>query len=115
MESSLNFFKKRHTKLLLLLVLLDLVATMVWFYFFGIDELNPILIEPLNKSLMRFTSLKLLLSLPSIYLFNKYLPPNPAKGGGKLAQIGMGISLFAYIAVSLIHYYLLINILLPLS
>jgi len=81
---------------------------MVWFYFFGIDELNPILVEPINKSLLRFTFFKLLLSLPSIYLFNKYLPT-------KLAQIGIGISLSVYIGVSLIHYYLLINILFPLS
>ncbi|MAG24043.1 hypothetical protein CMI47_00545 [Candidatus Pacearchaeota archaeon] len=108
MESHSIYFKKHHTKLLLLLVLLDLVATMVWFYFFGIDELNPILVEPINKSLLRFTFFKLLLSLPSIYLFNKYLP-------NKLAQIGIGISLSAYTLISIIHYYLLINILFPLS
>ena len=100
-------FKKRHTILLVFLVLLDLIATMVWYYHFGISELNPILCGPIESSSIYFASLKLGMSLPSIYLLDKFIYK-------KIAQAGMAILLLSYIAVSIIHYYLLINILMPI-
>ena len=68
-----KFFKQRHTKLLLILVLLDLLATIIWYYFFDIPEMNPILSGPIEKSMSKFVFTKLALSLPSIYLLNKFL------------------------------------------
>jgi len=99
-----KFFKRRHTKLLLILVLLDLIATMVWFCYFDIPELNPILSGPIEKSLINFVITKLTLSLPSIYLINKYLHK-------RISQLGVGLLLTAYIGVSLFHYFIFITLL----
>jgi len=98
-----SFFKRRHTKLLLVLVLIDLLATMVWFYCFDIPELNPILAGPIDKSLLNFAMTKLIISLPSIYLINKFLHK-------KISQVGIALLLTAYIAVSIIHYYIFIKL-----
>jgi len=98
-----KFFKRRHSKLLLILVSLDLLATMVWFCFFDIAELNPILSGPIEKSLLNFVVTKLMLSLPSIYLLNKFLHK-------KVSQIGMGLLLCAYISVSIAHYYIFVKV-----
>jgi hypothetical protein len=97
-------FKRRHTKLLLILVLLDLLATMVWFCYFDIPEFNPVLAGPIQKSLLNFVITKLALSLPSIYLINKFLHK-------RVSQIGVGLLLSAYIAVSIFHYYIFIQLL----
>ncbi len=99
-----SFFKQRHTKLLLVLVLLDLLATMVWFHYYEISELNPILSPRIESSLLEFALLKLALSLPSIFILNKFL-------NKKITQYGIGLLLTAYIAVSFIHYYIFISIL----
>ena len=99
-----SFFKHRHTKLLLILVLIDLLATMVWFCCFNVPELNPVLSGPIEKSLLNFVVTKLSLSLPSIYLINKFLHK-------KISQIGIALLLTAYIAVSIFHYYIFIKLL----
>ncbi len=99
-----SFFKHRHTKLLLVLVLIDLLATMVWFCCYDVPELNPVLSGPIEKSLLNFVITKLTLSLPSIYLLNKFLY-------NRLSQLGIGILLVAYFAVSIFHYYIFINLL----
>jgi len=98
-----SFFKRRHTKLLLVLVLIDLLATMVWFCCFDVPELNPILSGPINESLLNFAMTKLAISLPSIYLINKFLHK-------KVSQVGIAFLLVAYIAVSIIHYYIFIKL-----
>jgi hypothetical protein len=98
-----SFFKRRHTKLLLVLVLIDLLATMVWFCCFDVPELNPILSGPINESLLNFAMTKLIISLPSIYLINKFLYK-------RVSQIGIALLLTAYIAVSIIHYYIFIKL-----
>ena len=97
----LSFFKQRHTKLLLMLVLFDLLATIVWFVCYDIPELNPILAGPIQKSILNFAVTKLALSLPSIYLLNKYIYH-------KFSQWGLGILLMAYFGVSIFHYYIFI-------
>jgi len=99
-----SFFKQRHTKLLLMLVLFDLIATIVWFACYDIPELNPVLSGPIEKSLLNFVITKLTLSLPSIYLLNKFLY-------NRLSQLGIGILLVAYFAVSIFHYYIFIHLL----
>ena len=99
-----KFFKRRHTKLLLVLVFLDLIATMVWFTYFNIPELNPVLSGAIEKSQLNFVITKLSLSLPSIYLINKYLHK-------RISQLGVGLLLIAYIGVSIFHYFIFINLL----
>jgi hypothetical protein len=98
-----KFFKQRHTKLLLALVLLDLFATIIWYYFFDIPEMNPILSGPIDKSIANFIFTKLALSLPSLYLINKFLYK-------RVSQIGMALLLFSYIGISIIHYFIFIKI-----
>jgi hypothetical protein len=99
-----GFFKSRHTKLLLILVLLDLLATLVWFCCFDIPELNPVLAGPIQESLLNFVMTKLALSLPSIYLLNRFLYK-------RISQLGVGLLLVIYFAISIFHYYIFINIL----
>lgn len=98
-----KFFKKSHTKLLLYLVLIDLLSTMVWSAWFGVPELNPILANPLEGSLVYFVLIKLGLSLPGIYLLNKFILK-------KVSQIGLAILLVAYLSVAILHYYICINL-----
>jgi len=97
-----SFFKQRHTKLLLMLVLFDLIATIVWFACYDIPELNPVLSGPIEKSLLNFVITKLTLSLPSIYLLNKFLHK-------RVSQIGIALLLTAYTAVSILHYWIFIK------
>ena len=97
----MSFFKHRHTKLLLILVLIDMLATMVWFFYFDIPELNPILAGPIEQSLLSFAVTKLAISLPSIYLLNKFL-------FNRVTQIGLALLLSAYLFVSIVHYYIFI-------
>jgi hypothetical protein len=96
-------FEKRHIKILLMLISLDLVATLVWFYFFDIPELNPILIGPINKSPINFVITKLLMSLPSIWLLFRFIEK-------RVSQIGIGILLGSYISVSIFHYFIFIKL-----
>ena len=98
-----KIFKRRHTKLLLILVLLDLLATMVWFCFYDIPELNPVLAGPINRSLLNFVITKLALSLPSIYLINKFLHK-------RISQVGVGLLLSAYVSGSIFHYYIFVKL-----
>jgi hypothetical protein len=84
-------------------VLIDLLATMVWFRCFDVPELNPILSGPINESLLNFAMTKLIISLPSIYLLNKFLHK-------KVSQVGIAFLLVAYIAVSIMHYYIFIKL-----
>ena len=80
---------------------------MIWYYHFGISEMNPILSGPIEESAIHFALLKLSMSLPSIYLLDKFIYK-------KIAQAGMAILLTSYIGVSLLHYSLLINVLMPM-
>ena len=56
-----KFFKRRHSKLLLILVAIELLATLVWFCCFDIPELNPVLAGPINESLLNFVMTKILI------------------------------------------------------
>lgn len=98
-----SFFKSRHTKLLLILVAIDLLATLVWFCCFDIPELNPVLAGPINESLLNFVMTKLALSLPSIYLLDKFLYK-------RISQLGIGLLLVIYFAISIFHYYIFIKL-----
>lgn len=98
-----KIFNKRHTKLLLWLILIDLVATVIWFYFFNIPELNPILEGPINNSIGQFVLTKLALSLPSVYILNKFIQ-------NVLSQVGLALLLTSYVGVSIIHYFILIKL-----
>ena len=96
MSVLLQYFKKRHLRTLTLLILLDLIATITWFVVFGIEEANPLLAEQIKESPIKFATIKLGLSIPGIYILNKYIK----KG---IAQSGIAILLFSYYMVALIH------------
>jgi hypothetical protein len=78
---------------------------MLWYTSFGLQEANPILVSSIENSLLRFTLVKLMLSLPGIWLLNKYLDR-------LIAQRGLAILLVAYFGIYLIHCFVLINIIL---
>lgn len=96
MSVLLHYFSSKHIRILSLLILLDLIATLTWFLVFGIEEANPLLAEQIKESPLNFAVIKLGLSLPGIYILNKYLKKN-------IAQRGLAILLVAYYLVAIIH------------
>jgi hypothetical protein len=76
--------------------MLDLIATLTWYYFFGIEEANPLLSAHIKDSPASFILIKLGLSLPGIYLLDKYIKT-------KLVQGGIALLLLCYSAVAMIH------------
>ena len=91
-----QYFKKKHLRILLLLIALDLIATLTWYYFFGIEEANPILASSIEESPLKFSLIKLGFSLPGIYILSKYI-----KRG--LAQGGIAVLLTCYYLVAILH------------
>jgi len=96
MTKVIQYFKQVHIRILLLLIVLDLIATLNWYFFFGIEEANPLLSAQIKDSPASFVFIKLGLSLPGLYLLNKYISK-------KLAQSGIGLLLLCYSAVAIIH------------
>jgi len=95
---------KRHVIILLLLITVDMLATMIWYSFAGIGEANPVLIGPIEHSLLSFVLVKLAMSLPGLlFLFRKI------KMG--IAQIGLGVLLAWYTLIFCIHWYILMALL----
>jgi len=97
------FFKKKHVRILLLLVTLDLLATLMWFIWYDIPELNPILSPQIEASPIQFVLTKLALTLPGVYLLSKFIHK-------KISQWGVGFLLTAYTAVSILHYIIFIKV-----
>ena len=75
---------------------MDLIATLLWYNFYGIEEANPLLDTHIKESSLRFTILKLGLSVPGLYFLWKYLDK-------KISQVGLGLLLLVYAAVGIIH------------
>ena len=91
-----KYFKTKDLRVLVLLIILDLIATLLWYNFYGIEEANPLLDEHIKESSLRFSLLKLGLSIPGVYFLWKYI-------GNRLAQIGIGLLLLVYIFVGILH------------
>ena len=96
MSLLLQYFKKKHIRILLLLIMLDLIATLTWYYCFGIEEANPVLASSIKESPVKFTLIKLGFSFPGIFILNKYIKR-------KLAQGGIGFLLVCYYLVAILH------------
>jgi hypothetical protein len=96
MTKVIQYFKQVHIRILLLLIILDLIATLNWYFFFGIEEANPLLSAQIKDSPASFVFIKLGLSLPGLYLLNKYIKK-------KIAQSGIGLLLLCYSVVAMIH------------
>jgi hypothetical protein len=96
MTKVIQYFKQVHIRILLLLIVLDLIATLNWYFFFGIEEANPLLSSQIRDSPASFVLIKLGLSLPGLYLLNKYI-------NKKIAQSGIGLLLLCYSVVAIIH------------
>jgi len=96
MSNVIQYFKQSHLRILLLLIVLDLIATLNWYFFFGIEEANPLLSAQIKDSPASFVFIKLGLSLPGLYLLNKYI-------NKKIAQSGIGLLLLCYSVVAIIH------------
>jgi hypothetical protein len=96
MTRVLKYFKQTHIRILLLLIILDLIATICWYFFFGIEEANPFLADQIKDSPANFVLIKLGLSLPGLFLLNKYI-------NKRIAQCGIALLLLCYSAVAIIH------------
>jgi hypothetical protein len=60
------------------------------------EEANPLLSAQIKDSPASFVFIKLGLSLPGLYLLNKYI-------NKKIAQSGIGLLLLCYSVVAIIH------------
>ena len=96
MAKIIRYFQRTHLRILLLLIMLVLIATLNWYYFFGIEEANPLLSAQIKDSPAAFILIKLGLSFPGLYLLNKYIDK-------KLAQGGIALLLLCYSIVAIIH------------
>ena len=47
MSNVIRYFKQSHLRILLLLIVLDLIATLNWYFFFGMEEANPLVVAGL--------------------------------------------------------------------
>lgn len=107
MSNVRRLFKLRHIRLLTLLIVLDLIATIIWFVYFGIEEANPLLESSIKESPLKFAVIKLGLSVPGLYILANHIEK-------KVAQGGIGILLFFYSLVAIIHFFIL-TVVLPSS
>lgn len=94
-----SYLTSKHVRILSLLILLDLIATLTWYLVFGIEEANPLLADRIMNSPVEFVLVKLGLSLPGLYILNKYIKKT-------LAQGGLALLLVAYYLVALIHVFI---------
>jgi hypothetical protein len=103
-----SIFKKRHLKLITILVLIDTVSTMIWYMFSNVEEWNPIMNSVIQHSLVLFVITKLLLSFSAIIILSKYITK-------KISQVGIGIILSLYIPITILHYFVFLFLLSNLS
>jgi len=104
MPSFPKSLSKRHVVILLLLIAVDMIATMVWYAFSGIEEANPLLIGPINHSLLSFVLVKLTMSLPGLlFLFRKIEL--------RISQVGLAILLAWYASIFCIHWHIFMSLL----
>lgn len=94
-----SYFSSKHIRILSLLIVFDLIATLTWYLVFGVEEANPFLAERIKSSPIEFILVKLGLSLPGLYILNKYIKKN-------LTQMGMAFLLFSYYAVAFFHVFI---------
>ena len=86
-------------RILAFLIVLDLVATSVWYGVYGVPEQNPIMAFFISKSILLFAVTKLCLSVPSLYILSM-------NTGHWLTKVGLAFLITSYVEVSLIHAYL---------
>lgn len=94
-----NYLTSKHIRILSLLIFLDLIATLTWYLVFGVEEANPLLADRIKNSPVEFVLVKLGLSLPGLYILNKYIKKT-------LAQGGLALLLAAYYLVAFIHVFI---------
>ncbi len=86
-------------RILACLILLDLVATSVWYGVYGVPEQNPVMAFFISKSILLFAVTKLFLSVPGLYILS-------AHSGHWLTKVGLVFLVTSYVEVSLVHAYL---------
>lgn len=94
-----SYLTSKHIRILSLLIFLDLIATLTWYLVFGVEEANPLLADRIKNSPVEFVLVKLGLSLPGLYILNKYIKKT-------LAQGGLALLLAAYYLVAFIHVFI---------
>jgi len=80
-----------------------MIATMIWYSFFGIAETNPTLIGPIEKGLIYFALVKIIMSIPGLALLYKKIKL-------KVSQYGLFILLIWYIGIFFIHWYIFVSL-----
>ena len=87
---------KGHLSVLIVLTLIDLICTIIWFEGYGVHELNPILSGPIEKSALKFSLIKMALTIPSVLIIRAHI-------SNTFAQVGGWLLLFSYAFVCFIH------------
>ena len=98
-------FSKRHLKLILFLICIDVVSTLLWYTCFGVPEWNPLMDNLLGKSLVLFVIIKLSISFLPIIILSNHIK-------NSVSQVGVGIILATYSTIALMHYFVFFFLLL---
>ena len=94
---------KRHVIFLLLLITIDMVATMTWYILFDVGEANPILAGPINRGLAWFVITKLGMSLPGLLLLYRTISM-------RLSQVGLLILITWYTGIFFYHWHIFVEL-----
>jgi hypothetical protein len=97
-------FKDTHLKVIMILVLIDILSTLTWYYFLEVKEWNPLMDLALSNSPMSFVVAKLSISFFTIYILSKYMSK-------RISQVGIGLVLCLYSVVTVLHYFVFLFLL----
>ena len=81
---------------LILLILVDSIATIHWYGTYGIEEANPLMAILLDRDVIYFFVVKMAVSMAGIAIIHKFY-------NKLLSKIGLFVLYLAYVSVFLVH------------
>ena len=90
---------------LILLILVDTMATIHWYSAYGIEEANPLMAFLLDHDIIYFFMVKMAVSLVGIAIIHKFY-------NKLLSKIGLFVLYLAYVSVFFIHLGIFVSLIL---
>lgn len=90
---------------LILLILVDTMATIHWYSVYGIEEANPLMAFLLDHDIIYFFMVKMAVSLAGIAIIHKFY-------NKLLSKIGLFVLYLAYVSVFFIHLSIFVSLIL---
>tara|TARA_Y100000114_G_scaffold14058_3_gene11397 strand:+ start:2694 stop:2984 length:291 start_codon:yes stop_codon:yes gene_type:complete len=88
--------EKKYIKYIVILILIDAVSTIWWYYHMGIEEANPIMSFFIEKSAVEFIIAKFGISFISLGILSLFRH-------NKLSKIGIIIIMIIYLMIAFMH------------